>query len=69
MNKRFISLIAAAMALLSSSAQVTFTGIGEYPIIEVTPEYITGIDKIYVIFDTDGVGMTYHSTSDEQVVW
>ena len=69
MNKRLISLIAAAMALLSSSAQVTFTGIGEYPIIEVTPEYITGIDKIYVIFDTDGVGMTYHSTSDEQVVW
>ena len=68
-TKKLMMLIAAAMALLSSSGQVTFTGVGEYPIIEVTPETGAAINKIYVIFNTDGIGMTYHSASDEREVW
>ena len=59
MNKRLISIMAAALALLSASGQVAFTNVGEHPVIEVTPEISTGLNKIYVVYDTDGVGMTY----------
>jgi hypothetical protein len=33
MNKKLISLMAAALALLSASGQVAFTGVGEHPVI------------------------------------
>ena len=69
MNKRMISLMAAALALLSASGQLSFTGVGEYPVIEVTPETSTGLDKIYVIYNTDGVGMTFPSVSGERATW
>ena len=70
MNKRMISLMAAALALLSASGQVTFTGVGEHPVIEVTPDLsLTGLHKIYVVYDTDGVGMTYTSSTGERPIW
>ena len=69
MNKRMISLMAAALALLSAGGQVEFTGVGEHPIINVTPDINTGLDMIYVVYDTDGVGMTYSSTSGMPAVW
>lgn len=69
MNKRIITLMAAALALLSAMGQVSFTGVGEYPVIEVEPDINTGLDKIYVVYDTQGVGMSYASTSGERAVW
>ena len=70
MNKRMISLMAAALALLSASGQVAFTGVGEHPVIEVTPDLsLTGLHKIYVVYDTDGVGMTYTSSTGERPIW
>jgi len=69
MNKRIIMLMAAALALLSASAQVTFTGVGKYPVIEVTPDMSTGLNKIFVIYDTDGVGMNFHSPMSERAEW
>ena len=70
MNKRLISLMAAALALLSASGQVVdFTDVGLYPVIEITPENTTGLDKIFVVYDIQGVGMTYTSASGEPVVW
>ena len=67
MNKKLISLMAAALTLLSASGQLTFTGVGKYPVIEVTPDLaMTGLHKIYVVYDTDGVGMTYTSSSGER---
>ena len=69
MNKRMISLMAAALALLSASGQVEFTGVGDKTVIEVTPERTTGLDKIYVVYDTQGVGMTFTSSSDERPTW
>ena len=70
MNKRMISLMAAALALLSASGQLTFTGIGQYPVIEVTPDLsMTGLHKIYVVYDTDGVGMTYTSATGNRPTW
>ena len=69
MNKRMISLMAAALALLSASGQVEFTGVGEHHVIEVTPEMTTGLNKIFVVYDTDGVGMTFDSSTGEPASW
>lgn len=72
MNKRIIMLMAAALALLSASGQVEqveFTGIGEQRVIPVTPEKGTELKKVYVIYNTDGVGMTYTASSNEMVTW
>jgi len=69
MNRRIISLMAAALALLSASGQVTFTGVGDHHVIEVTPETSTGLAKIYVVFNTDGVGMSFNSSTGEPATW
>lgn len=67
MNKKLISLMAAALTLLSASGQLTFTGVGQYPVIEVTPDLaMTGLHKIYVVYDTDGVGMSYASSTGDR---
>ncbi len=70
MNKRLFMLMAAALALLSASGQVEFTGVGNYHVIKVTPDKsLTGLDAIYVVYDTDGVGMSYASTTGERASW
>ena len=69
MNKRMISLMAAALALLSASGQVEFSGVGDHPVIEVTPDMNTGLKKIYVVYDTDGVSMSVNSTTGEPAKW
>ena len=71
MNKRIISLMAAALALLSASGQtVSFTGVGEHRVIEVTPDKgLTGLDKIFVVYDTEGVGMTFTSMTGDRATW
>ena len=69
MNKKLVTLMVAALALLSARGQVAFTGVGEHPVIEVTPEMSTGLNKIYVVFDTDGVGMTFTSSTGEPATW
>ena len=69
MNKKLITLMAAALALLSAGAQVTFTNVGDHPVIEVTPESTTGLDKIYVVYDTEGVSMTFNSSTGEPATW
>ena len=69
MKKGIISIFVAIISLLTVNGQVTFTGVGAYPVIEVTPATGTGLDKIYVVHNTNGVGMTYHSTSGERAVW
>ena len=68
MNKRMIMLMAAALALLSASGQVEFSGASD-SVIEITPELNTGVDKIYVVYNTQGVSMTYTATTDEAVIW
>lgn len=69
MNKKLVTLMVAALALLSARGQVAFTGVGEHHVIEVTPETTTGLNKIYVVFDTDGVGMTFTSSTGEPATW
>ena len=72
MNKRLISLMAAALALLSAGGQVTFTGgsVVEHPVIEITlSENHGSLNKIYVLYDTVGVAMTYTATTNNVVLW
>lgn len=69
MNKRMISLMAAALALLSASGQVTFTGVGEYDVIKETPPSNTDLNMIYVLYDINGVKMTFNSTTGERAKW
>jgi len=72
MNKRTIMLMATALALLSVRGQVSFVGTMEHPVKvkEVTPDKSeTGLDKIFVVYDTDGVGMTFPSTTGERAKW
>ena len=47
----------------------TFTGVGEYPVIELIPEESTGLDKIFVVYNTDGVKMNYTASTDDAVTW
>lgn len=69
MKNGIFSIFVAIISLLTVNGQVTFTGVGAYHVIEVTPVTGTGLDMIYVIYNTNGVGMTYHSTSSERVKW
>lgn len=55
------------MALLAHS-QVTFTG-NSKDIYEETPAKSTGLNKIYVLYDTDGVSIEYNATTDQKVTW
>ena len=70
MYKRIILLMAAALALLSAVGQVTFSGWeqGHDPI-PVTPENGTDLKHVYVIYNTDGVAMTYTATTSQPVTW
>lgn len=69
MKNGIFSIFVAIISFLTVYGQVTFTGVGAYHVIEVTPVTGTGLDMIYVIYNTNGVGMTYHSASGERVLW
>lgn len=69
MKNGIFSIFVAIISFLTVYGQVTFTGVGAYHVIEVTPVTGTGLDMIYVIYNTNGVGMTYHSASGERAVW
>lgn len=71
MNKRLISLMAAALALLSASGQVSFTGASTHnPIVlPIAKNSGTGLDSIFVVFDTQEVDMTFTAKSDVTVTW
>lgn len=72
MNKRIMMLMATALALLSASSQVTFSG-GDTGMF--TPQEIvlsnnhSSLNKIYVLHNTDGVSMTFNSSTGERARW
>ncbi len=54
MNKRMISLMVAALALLSASGQVVFSNYGNYKPIEIRlSDNHTSLNRIYVLYDTN----------------
>ena len=72
MNKRMIMLMAAVLALLSASSQVTFSGgdTGRFPPQEIVlSNNHSSLNKIYVLHNTDGVSMTFNSSTGERATW
>ena len=69
MNKRMIMLMAAALALLSASGQMEFTGVMKYSALEEIPDNTPDLNKIYVLYDTEGVGMSFPSMTGTPAVW
>ena len=72
MNKRMIMLMAAVLALLSASSQVIFSGgdTGRFPPQEIVlSNNHSSLNKIYVLHNTDGVSMTFNSSTGERATW
>ncbi len=69
-NLRYVLLTALAMVTtMIASAQVTFLGNGR-EIYEETPAANTGLNHIYVLYDTQGVSMVYNAGTDpDDVTW
>ncbi|MCM1005016.1 MAG: gliding motility-associated C-terminal domain-containing protein [Prevotella sp.] len=63
-----ISALECVMAFNAGAASVTFSG-STLSVIEETPEKSTGLNKIFVVYDVQGVSATYHADSSQQVVW
>ena len=59
----------AVVPVVAKSQQVSFSG-GSKAVFEETPAASTGLDKIYVIYDSDGVSMNYvQHGSGTTVTW
>ena len=60
--------ILSAAFLKAMPQQISFIG-SQYAVYEDTPAASTGLDRIYVIYDCDGVSMSYTQSSDATVTW
>ncbi len=66
---KYVILIIAAMAVTSAMAQVEFGG-NSQPVYDVTPEYSTGLNHIFVLHDAQWVAMTYTASENpDEVTW
>lgn len=63
----FASVLFAASAISANAAGLTFSG-SDHSVIEVQPEKNTGLEKVYVIYNTTGVNAVYH-TSSPSIRW
>ena len=69
MKSRTIILALLIWWLTSSAvAQVAFIG-NSRPVFDEVPAASTGLSHIYVLYDTQGVSMTYTASSDRTVTW
>lgn len=68
-TKYFLLLAITVTTAALASAQVTFVN-NDREIYEETPEITTGLNRIYVLYDTQGVSMVYTATTDpDDVTW
>ena len=68
MNIKRFSTIVAFLVALAAQAQVSFTG-NNKEVFDEIPAKSTGLNHIYVLYDTNGVGMTYTASTGETVTW
>ena len=68
MKTRFLISILALVTAFAAGAQVAFTG-NTREVFEETPAANTGLDKVYVLYDTKGVGMSYTAQTENPVTW
>lgn len=65
-TRRLSILFLAAFPLGLSAAGLTFAG-SQLPVLEEKPDRSTGLDKIYVCYDTAGVSLEYSVDTPERV--
>lgn len=66
-NLLYISLV-CAVGLSASAQSLSFQG-NSLRVIEETPEKSTGLEKIYVLYSTQGVTVSYSSSSGNHIQW
>ena len=65
--KRYILLLGLLVASMSMAAgELTFNGTS-HDVITIEPAANTGLNAIYVLYDTQGVSMTYNATTASYV--
>lgn len=65
--RSILTTICVALAVVAN-AQLQFTG-NDHTLYEETPAANTGLNKLYVLYDTDGVGMTFTASTENPVKW
>lgn len=68
MKLRLLFASVSLCAALCASAGIEFTG-STREIYEEVPATNTGLNKIFVLYDTEGVGMTYTADTENPVTW
>lgn len=67
--RKFVYILMGCAVAVSASAQsLTFQG-NSLRVLEETPEKSTGLEKIYVLYSTQGVTVSYTSTSGNKIQW
>lgn len=67
MKKTFIS-VAMLLTFSAAVAQISFSG-NSRDVIALQPQSSTGLNNIYVLYDTNGVSINYKASSSERVTW
>lgn len=67
-TRLLIAYAIIALSALCVSAQVSFSGSSQ-KIYEITPASNTGLNRVYVLYDTQGVSMSYTASTDDEVTW
>lgn len=67
MKKTFIS-VAMLLTFSAAVAQISFSG-NSRDVIALQPQSSTGLNNIYVLYDTNGVSINYNASSTEGVTW
>jgi len=68
---RYISLFIALISICASAGAkgyVSFSG-ARLEVQSVTPDRSTGLDRVYVAYDMQGLAIVYHASSDNDVKW
>ncbi|MBR1882123.1 MAG: gliding motility-associated C-terminal domain-containing protein [Muribaculaceae bacterium] len=68
MKNRIILLLAVLWTFLPLASQITFTG-NSHEVMEIVPAATTGLNRIYVLHDTENVAMHFTATTENEVTW
>ena len=64
----FFCLISGCLGITASAQSLTFSG-NSLRVLEETPEKSTGLEKIYVLYSTEGVTASYTSSAGNRINW
>ncbi len=68
MKIKYLFVALALATALLAHAELQFTG-NTHQVYEETPAANTGLNRVYVLYSTDGVGLTYTADTENPVTW